>query len=505
VSLRLAVLDLGSNSFHGLVADLADGRLHPVAREREMLHLGRVVSQHGALTDEVRVHVVETVAHLAELARRSGATERVAVGTATLRELDDGGELLAELTRAAGTPVRILSGQQEAHLAYLGACSAVTVAPGTALVLDLGGGSLEVASGAGPRVAAAASVPLGVSRLSTLLPSDPATGREVEALVERVDEHLAPLASELTATRPTTAVAVGGTVRALARIVAAGSWSPPTVNMLEIDRDRLTALRDELLDLDLGGRLSMEGMKARRADHLHVAAVILVRVLELLDLPQIIVSDWGLREGVLLDAHGITDPPEPQCLREREVDRVRRALLPHAEDWPHVVTLCERVFAGTYALHRLGEEDRELLRHAARLMDVGRALALRRHQQHGAYLVEHSELKGFAPHEIAMLVTLVRYHTARGIDPSFPPFASLGEGDATRVHKLLPLLQLADGLDRPRDEAVTDLTLQLREGCLSIALLGRDQRVARAELERGARLFSATYGVELELVDRLGA
>ncbi len=504
MSVRLAVLDLGSNSFHGLVADLAEGRLHPVVREREMLHLGRVVEQHGGLPDDVRIRIVETVAHLAELARRSGAVERVAVATATLRELDDGAELLAELAHAAGTPVRVLPGREEARLAHLGACSAVAVAPGTALVLDLGGGSLEVASGSGAEVAVAESVPLGVSRLSTLLASDPATSSEIDGLVERVDEHLAPLVGRLVASKPATVVAVGGTVRALARIAAAGSWSPPTVNMLEMDREQLRGLRDRLLELDLDGRLAVKGMKARRADHLHVAAVILVRVLEVLDLSRVTVSDWGLREGVLLDAHGITDPPDPCTLREHEVGRVRRALLPDAEVYPHVVALCERVFDGTHALHGLGLADRELLRHAARLMDVGRSLALRRHQRHSAYLVEHSELKGFRPDEVAMLITLVRYHTASGVDPSFPPFASLPDAAADRVNRLLPLLQLADGLDRPRDEAVSDLALQLRGDRLSVALLGRDQRVARAEVERRARLFASTYGVRLELVDRLG-
>ena len=504
MTVRLAVLDLGSNSFHVLVADLSHGRLHPVAREREMLHLGRVVASAGELGEDVRARAISTVAHFGELARRTGATERVAVATATLRELADGGRLLRELSRAAGTEVVVLPGEEEARLSYLGACSAVTVPQGPTLVMDLGGGSLELAVGQGGAMSAVASLPLGASRLSTLLSSDPPRRGEVQALCAQVDEQLDTLAPELRSPRVARTVAVGGTVRAMARIQGFGTWLPPSVNMLTFERDDLDGLRDRLLGLDLDGRLGMENMKARRADHLHVAAVILARVLQALGLSQVTVSDWGLREGVLLDAHGITAPPAALELREREVDRVRRALLPTADLQPHVVKLCERVFDGTHALHGLEAQDRELLRHAARLMDVGRALALRRHQQHGAYLVEHSELKGFTPSEIAMLCTLVRFHTSKGLDERFPPFASLSAGRQERVRRLLPLLQLADGLDRPRDEALTDLMLQLREGRLAVTLLGRDEQVARAELERRAQLFTATFGVRLDIVDRMG-
>lgn len=501
---RLAVLDLGSNSFHGLIADLGHGRLHPVAREREMLHLGRAVARHGDVPVDLRRRAVDTVAHLAELARRSGADERVAVATATLRELTDGAALLADLSSAAGVSVRVLPGEDEARLSYLGACSAVTLPAGPTMVLDLGGGSLELAVGEGGEVGTLVSLPLGVSRLSAMVTTDPADEREVGAIVDRVDAELAPWRSQLQATTPASVVAVGGTIRALARIDTASGWTPPTVNMSVLTLDRLQRLRDRLLELDLDGRLAVEGMKARRADHLHVAAVVLARVLECLGLHRLTVSDWGLREGVLLDAHGITIPPGHARLREQEIDRLRRALLPDADLEPHVVTLCERVFDGTVALHGLDAQDRELLRHAARLMDLGHALALRRHHQHGAYLVEHGELKGFTPDELAILVTLVRFHTSRGLNTSFAPYASLSAHDASRVRRLLPLLQLADGLDRPRDEAVTDLAIQCRPGRVSIALLGRDQQVGRAELERRGRLFASTYDVRLDLVDRIG-
>jgi exopolyphosphatase / guanosine-5'-triphosphate,3'-diphosphate pyrophosphatase len=500
--MRAAVLDLGSNSFHCLVADIAHGRLHPIAREREMLHLGRVLEEHGELPPEVRARVVDTVAHLGELARRTGATERVAVATAALRELPQGEALLEELSRAAGTVVRVLPGEEEARLSYLGACSAVPIDEGATLVLDLGGGSLELAVGTRGDVDTALSLPLGGSRLMSLLANDPPTPAEVDELLARVDRHLEPHVATL-AGRRMPMVAVGGAVRALARVCRAGAWLPPTVNMVQLRVEELEVVRDRLLALDHGGRLGVEGMTSRRADHLHVAAVILVRVLRSLGIERVTVSDWGLREGVLLEAHGASVPPHGCELREREIGRLRRALLPDAPAMPHVVTLCERVFDGTHVLHGLGVDDRELLRHAARLMDVGRTLALRRHQQHGAYLVEHGELKGFRPTEIAIIATLVRFHPSRGLDERFPPFASLGTADASRARRLLPLLQLADALDRPRDEAVTDVAIQLRNGHVAIALLGRDRQVARAELARRASLFISTFGVEVELVDRM--
>jgi exopolyphosphatase / guanosine-5'-triphosphate,3'-diphosphate pyrophosphatase len=500
---RSSVLDLGSNSFHVLVADLDGHTLIPVLRQREMLHLGRVVATHGSIPDEVLAVAVDTVTHLAGLAHRSGAEERLAVATAAIRDADNGPAVLAALSDAAGTPVRVLDGLTEARIGYLGVRAAVAISAEPVLVLDLGGGSLELTVGVGDQVRWATSLPLGASRLSAGVTTDPLKRRELRALLELVDAALDPVVDVVRAHAPGTSIAVGGTVRALARIAAdrRHTWLPATLNQLRLPTRDLADLRDQLVALDLDGRLAVPAMKERRADHLHVAAVVLTRTLERLGVATATISDWGLREGLLLDAHGIASPPAGSQLRHQEVERLRLAFVPDDPHPPHVAHLATQLFDGTAALHGLAVTDRELLAHAARLHGIGEALALRRQQEHGAYLVSNAELRGFDPAELAMLTTLVRFHPSRGIDPRAPAYASLAPTDQDRTRRLLALLQVADALDRAHDQAVDRIDVQLGDGHVAMELGGRGLHVSPAELTRRLGWFRQVFEVAVDVTD----
>jgi exopolyphosphatase / guanosine-5'-triphosphate,3'-diphosphate pyrophosphatase len=504
---RTSVLDLGSNSFHVLVADLAGHSLWPVLRQREMLHLGRVVAQHGAIPRANLDQAVDTVAHLTELARRAGADERLAVATAAIRDADNGPDVLAALSDAAHAPVRVLDGLTEARLGYLGVRAAVAIRAEPVLVLDLGGGSLELTVGVGDEVRWATSLPLGASRLSASITTDPVKRRELRALCEHVDGLLDPVVDVVRGHAPGTTITVGGTVRALARIAAerAQTWLPATLNQLRVPTRSLAELRDELLGLDLDERLAVPGMKDRRADHLHIAAIVLTRALERLGVATATISDWGLREGLLLDAHGVTAPPSTSQLRHEEVERLRRAFVPDELHLPHVAHLATQLFDGTSDLHGLSATDRELLGHAARLHGIGEALALRRQQEHGAYLVRNAELRGFDPAELAVLTTLVRFHPSRGIDPHEPAYASLAPADQDRTRRLLGLLQLADALDRAHDQAVDRVDVLQGHGTVTLELHGRGLHVSPAELERRTRLFAHVFDVDVVVADRAAA
>ncbi len=503
--MRAAVLDLGSNSFHVLVADLDGASVAPVLREREMLHLGRAVARHGQVPDEQAQAAVDTVAHLAELARRAGARTVQAVATAALRDASNGQQVLDRLRDVAGTPIRVLDGLEEARLAYLGVRASVAVDAEPILVLDLGGGSLELAVGVGDQVSWSVSTPLGASRLSADVSDDPPGPQDLAWLREQVDAQIDPVVDLVRAHAPATCVAVGGTVRALARLAAAGHarWLPATVNQLTLPTTELAALRDRLTGVDLTRRHKVPGMKSRRADHVHVAAAVLTRTLERLAVREVTVSDWGLREGLLLDAAGSFQPPVATALRAGEVARLRRSLRadtdPHSD---HVADLAGQLFDGTLALHGLGSRDRGLLVLAARLHAIGGALALRRQHVHGAYLVENAELRGFSPTDVAILSTLVRFHPSRGISASFPAFASLAFLDRQRTEALLPLLQVADGLDRAHDQAVTRVHVSHDHDRVKLWLDGGGLHVTAAELARRTRLFEEVYAVEVLVEDR---
>lgn len=503
--MRSAVLDLGSNSFHVLVADLDGPRLMPVLREREMLHLGAAVARNSRVPDDDRARAVETVTHLAELARRSGATQPVAVATSALRDASNGQSVLNDLASAAGVPIRVLDGDEEARLAYLGVRGAVALYGEPVLVLDLGGGSLELATGVAERVLHTRSVPLGVSRLSALVDADPPTATEIASLTATVDAQLDGVIDDVQAQAPAATVAVGGTVRALARLAAAarGTWLPSTLNMLRVSTAELAALRDHLLARNVDERRRLPAMKSRRADHVHLAAVVLVRVLERLGISAVTVADWGLREGLLLDTAGQVTPRSPHALRLDEVERLRTTFVPDDAHPVHVAQLAGQLFDATGDLHGLGADDRELLTHAARVHTVGEAIALRRQHEHGAYLVEHAELHGFTPAEAAKLTTLVRFHRSRGIDVRYPPFAGLPSDDRDRTQQLLALLQFADAFDRAHDQSVTTIAAARVDDRLELSPRGGRLHLTPPELARRSELFVRAFGVEVAVCDEV--
>ena len=512
--MRRAVLDLGSNSFHLLVADIDGSTVHPVRREREMLHLGRAVARHGTVPVDLGVRAVATVERLAELARRSGAEEIVAVGTEALRRpgRDD---LIASISEAAGTPLALLDGEEEARLAYLGARAGVDVADEPTLVLDLGGGSLELAVGAGERTLWATSLPLGASRLSAMLdpeqgesdPDAPPRRGAVTRLREHVVELLEPALEVVTGHAPASTVAVGGTVRSLARLLAvrSGRWLPATVNQAPLDLDELSDAAADLLAVGTTERGRIPGVKSRRADHLHVAAVVLEEVLARLPGGPVRVSDWGLREGVLLHRFGRMRVPEGTALRAGQVAWLRTTFSGDDTHPEHVAATAERLFDATTALHGHGPHERELLGHAARLHAIGTSLALRRQQEHGAYLLEHAELRGFDPDELAVLLTLVRFHPSRGISRRFPPFASLDADAQERTADLLALLQVADALDAAHDQRVVIEGVRRSRGTLELELAAPPGAVTERAVRDRSSLLTERFALPVRLRARSAA
>lgn len=305
---RLAVLDLGSTSFHMLVADVTrGGRLTAVDRERVMLRLGAAIASHDHIPDDVAERAVSAAVRLKERAESIGAEEVLAVGTAALRDADNGPVLTRRLARATGVPVRILSGEEEARIMFESFRRRVRLPSGVVVGLDLGGGSLEIALGDRDRVLFETTLPIGAARLHRhFVTRDPMRRRELHALCDHVTAELEPWRERITAYGPVGAVAAGGTARALGHLAVGlrGMRPAGTINEMILDRDALHEAAAILTQSERQERLALPGMRRRRADLLPTGALILLAVVDRLGLDGLTLTDWGLREGVLLDAIG---------------------------------------------------------------------------------------------------------------------------------------------------------------------------------------------------------
>jgi exopolyphosphatase/guanosine-5'-triphosphate,3'-diphosphate pyrophosphatase len=303
-TVRFGVLDLGSTSFHLLVADAnADGDVRRVLRERVMLRLGATLADGDRVPEDVCARAVETARLLGESARRAEVDVLLPVATAALRDARNGRAVAQRIGEAIGVPERILSGAEEARLTFAAFRRKLRIGSRLALGLDLGGGSLELITGDEREVRFETTLPLGAARLhAELVRSDPMTRDERRAIRARVREHLATVRDGLRRAEPRPAIATGGTMRALARLVAADGGDEDDIHGAEIDARTLHELARELADSTQDERLAMPGMRRQRADLVPTGALVLDTVVEELDLPGFTVSDWGLREGVILEA-----------------------------------------------------------------------------------------------------------------------------------------------------------------------------------------------------------
>jgi exopolyphosphatase / guanosine-5'-triphosphate,3'-diphosphate pyrophosphatase len=496
---RLAALDLGSNSFHVMVVEVrGDGSFETIAREKLVLRLGEVVSAQGFIDDDNVGRAIDAARQLNAIAAAAGA-EVTAVATDAFRSAANGEDVADRIAAEIGVPVRILHGLDEAALTFEGVRASVLIDPGPALLIDLGGGSLEVVVGDRTGLQWGRSVNLGASRLTgELLRHDPPTADECRRVRRRVREVLAPLLGEVGQFRPSLMVGSSGTIGALARAVLGDS----SVHQATITLDELHDLAPRLLDADEFERARLSGVDQRRAPILPAGYLVVTTAMEAFGFDQITVSDWALREGIILDAIGHMDPAEltaePRAIRAASVaSLLRRCDAPHGHS-EHVARLALELFDGLRPVHGLGADDRELLGHASLLHDIGEHVAVDGHERHSAYLVEHGRLRGFTPAEVAMLAALCRFHRRGTPKPSYEAFASLDDDDRYRVTRLVAILRVADALDRSHAGVVRSVSVTVRGNDVALHVeADGDMEVELFGLRRKQELFERVFARRL--------
>jgi exopolyphosphatase / guanosine-5'-triphosphate,3'-diphosphate pyrophosphatase len=311
VKTRAAVFDLGSSSFHLLICEVCDGgrSLTHTVRRRSVLQLGASLGSGGTIPKERAAAAVAAAKRLRSSLDASGADVVVAVGTAALREAANGPEVVKRLERAIRMKVRILDGAEEARLCLVGQRASVFTGAGPVLGLDLGGGSLEVAM-TDVGLDLATSLPVGAARLRAALGSpDPMTEEQRVDAWERTAQIVEQVAAPVSAVKGVASRVIlsGGTSRALARLAASRGRGViadggPGVNQVELPREQVEHLARRLAPMTMSQRLALPGMNRRRSAVLPVGATILAATASVLEIERYVVSEWGLREGAILNA-----------------------------------------------------------------------------------------------------------------------------------------------------------------------------------------------------------
>jgi exopolyphosphatase/guanosine-5'-triphosphate,3'-diphosphate pyrophosphatase len=506
--MRVAAVDLGSNSFHLVIADVhPDGSFTPVSAEKEMLRLGDVVTREGHIPRDAADAAVATMRRFRLLAEAAGAAEILACATSALRTATNGDEVLDRIEAEAGVDADAIDGQEEARLIYTAIRAAVAIEPAPAVCFDLGGGSLEIMVGDNGELAWATSERLGVGRLTTeFVHSDPISKADRRRLRQHIVSVLGPCAVEVGAFEPKMAIGSSGTIEDLAHMIAARRTAevPHTLHHLTFTRSELDALRDDLLAATSAERRKFEGLDTKRVDLIVAGAEVMAVAMELFEVEEMTVSEWALREGMVLDAIGRHDPADwsddPLTIRRASVMALARRC-----NWPAahsraVADLALGLFDGLRDLHGLGDDDREILEYAALLHDIGEHVAHEGHDRHAAYLVRNGRLRGLSPEAVTDLTALVRWHRRGDPKSGDDLVGELSDDQRDRIRRLCAILRIADGLDRGRKQHVT--SVQVRVGPELVLIHVRASGDPELELwgaRRKRELFERVFKREIEL------
>ena len=506
--MRIAALDLGSNSFHLLVVETRpDGSFVPLVREKEMLRLGDVVAREGKLTEEAIETAIDTVRRFKTMAENQGIDEIVAMATAALREAANGPEAAERIEAATGVAIKVVSGIREAQLIFEAVRASVLIDPGPALCADLGGGSLELSVGDRFGLTYATSLHLGVGRLTAqYVRSDPPTKKDRGRLRDRIEGVLDEVLDDVLAVGPKALIGTSGTFCALARGAAALAEGvvPPSVNQLTVTARDLAALGELIYELPSTERARLPGIDAKRAELLPAGIALTEILMERTGMSELTVSEWALREGIVISTIGKHDRAElsddPRAIRRASVLSLCRRSRWRERHSRQVARLAMELFDSTASLHRLEGEDRELLELGALLHDIGEHVSRDGHARHSAYLIENGDLRGFSPVEIRMLACLGRYHVRGRPRETFLPWESLERKDRDRVLKLLALLRLADGLDAAHGSVVGQVGVELSTRAVEIIVSARgDAELERWLLQRKKQLFEELFEIPISL------
>jgi exopolyphosphatase / guanosine-5'-triphosphate,3'-diphosphate pyrophosphatase len=509
---RLAVIDLGTNSFRLVVFMVGDGWWKRTDEIYEAVRIGEGLAATGRLGRAPIARAMATLDVFAQFARASGLQPGSidAVATSAIRDAENADGFLKRARARSGLPIRVLSREQEARYGYLAAVNSTTLDDGC--VLDLGGGSLQLVRVAGRSAAQTGSWRLGTVRMSErFLPANgPAKRRQLQALSEHVAGELAQapwLGDAKAAGHGRRLVALGGTVRNLASAAQRAAGLPTFgVQGATLDGDALDELIARLAALPAVERAAVPGIKPARADLILAGAVVLRGVLEAGGFGGLETTEAGLREGVFFERLGGEDGASGDRLAFDDVRRASVLNLAAQYDFDsahtrHVATLALGMFddlAGL-GLHDGDARERELLWAASMLHDIGMSVDYDDHHKHSRYLILNCGLPGFTPREVAIVAQAARYHRKGTPDPG-PLRALFGEGDRERLDRCAVLLRLAEDLERSRDQLVRGASLSLHARGVRLRLIADGEPIVpRWAATRETALFARAFGRELDV------
>ncbi len=498
----LAAIDIGSNGVRMQVVRLIDAtRFELVEYQRAAVRLGEDTFSQGYISEQNIQAAIQALQRFRDIIEHLGVPRMRAVASSAVREAENRDIFVDRIALQTGIQVEVISGEEEARLVHLAVTKAVDLRGKYAMLIEIGGGSVEVVLSEGETILSSESYRLGTVRLlqkfgcvtDDLLSFSRMVREYAELARQRIDR-------EIGAQRLNVCIGTGGNVEALGdlRCRLLRRRSNTFITLYELE-----TLIETIGKMTVQERIEKLGLRPDRADVIIPAGIVLHMLARESGLREIRIPRVGLKDGILWDmlpAAIVQRPSVEQQVRTSAL-RLAQKYRMDVQHGKHVSQMALRLFEQFEPLHRMGAEEKLLLEVAALLHDIGQFIQPVDHEKHGYYIVKNSPILGMTPRQQDIVAQIIRYHRREPPSLKDEGFRALSQGDRLIVTKLTAILRLADGLDTSRSRAVQDLTLvPMDKNRWRLSLTGEgDMLLEKWQLRKRKSLFEEVFGVSLEI------
>jgi exopolyphosphatase / guanosine-5'-triphosphate,3'-diphosphate pyrophosphatase len=497
---KLAAIDVGSNAMRLAIASADDkGKLRIVQTDRESVRLGADVFARGEISNSRLVETMDAFLKFRRLINQHKAKLVRAVGTSAIREAHNRGYCINQIAKATEITIEPISGEEEARLIFLATSRAVNLENKVALLVDIGGGSVEITLTSGREIIATESFGFGTVRLLQMLEQKKRGERVFRQLArEYINVSDTRLRKEIGQRKVDLCIGTGGNVETLGdlRVQLCDGKDDTSISMDELD-----SILKVLQSRSYEGRIKDFGLRPDRADVIIPATIVLQNVAQEAQVQQILIPRVGVREGLLIDmAEGLKSIAGP--LHQIQVITFAK-LLGRKYDYEaqHALTVARfavELFDATKRLHKLGYDERTLLEVAALLHDIGYYIDVTDHHKHSFYLINASPIVGLDDVEKAIVANVARYHRRSSPKPNHKEFMDLSPKRRQIVVKLAAILRLAEALDREHSNRVEQVKVIRSKKKITLRLRGSgDLLLEKWALGYNSRLFEKVFKKKL--------
>ena len=462
-----AAVDLGSNSFHMIVANYGEERMQVIDRMKEMVRLASGLDGKRNLSPESMDRAIQCLERFGERIRDIPRANVRAVGTNTMRQARNARTFLARARQALGHSIEVIAGREEARLIFLGVAQSIYNESDRRLVVDIGGGSTEVIIGRGFNATHMESLYMGcVGTSEQFFANGEISAKRMRRAMLFAHQELEGIQATYRRVGWDAALGASGTIQAIEEAVRHQGWSDAGISA-----DSLTRLREHLIQIGNTRDVELPGVSEQRKPVFTGGVAILSAVFEALSINRMTVVDGALREGLLYDLIGRVRDKD---VRDSTVADLAQRYGADPEQAKRVAATAELLFAQARPAWSLDKRpDQKLLQWAAQVHEIGLSIAHAQYHHHGAYVLANSDMPGFSREEQLNLAALVRLHRRKF---AIEELLQVAEDSRTRIGRLCALLRIAVLLNRSRSAtdfpdirvraAENDLTLEFPDGWL---------------------------------------